>query len=52
MEQNVDGVLIAGNPPAGRRPGATAFVILGFLTGLALSAMIGAVLYIYLTLGS
>ena len=28
-----------------------AFVILGFLTGLALSAMIGAALYIYLTLG-
>jgi len=28
-----------------------AFVILGFLTGLALSAMIGDALYIYLTLG-
>ena len=28
-----------------------AFVILGFLTGLALSAMIGAAIYIYLTLG-
>ena len=28
-----------------------AFVILGFLTGLALSAIIGAVLYVYLTLG-
>ena len=28
-----------------------AFVILGFLSGLALSAMIGAVLYVYLTFG-
>ena len=27
------------------------FVILGFLTGLGLSAVIGAVLYVYLTLG-
>jgi len=27
------------------------FVILGFLTGLALSAVIGAVLYVYLALG-
>ena len=27
------------------------FIILGFLTGLALSAVIGAVLYVYLTLG-
>jgi hypothetical protein len=28
-----------------------AFVILGFLTGLALSAVIGAALYVYLTFG-
>src|SRR5262249_39804035 len=27
------------------------FIILGFLTGLGLSAVIGAVLYVYLTLG-
>jgi len=27
------------------------FIILGFLTGLALSTVIGAVLYVYLTLG-
>jgi hypothetical protein len=27
------------------------FIILGFLTGLGLSAVIGAVLYVFLTLG-
>jgi hypothetical protein len=33
------------------RPEQRAFVILGFLTGLALSAVIGGVLYVYLALG-